>query len=616
MKKEEIKEKYFSCIYCLTPLIIYDPSKDTNNLITKCFKNHEIKYNINDFISFRKEQFKNLENIICDKCQSKKNLSFCNEEKCILCQKCFPKNHKDKNHTVQNLNKIDKCPKHNKDYFYCDECKIIYCKNCGEDHAKHKFYLIKDYFLSENEIIKMQYIINKLETLNQDLNFKIFNSKLKNFNYSELIYNCRHSEISLYMILKEEYLRRFNKSNSFNILFNIRNLILNKFIDIKNISYIDFINQTKTKEEDINNKNLIIKYLTENYINFDNTSYNKEDNISILKDDNNKNLNIKHFLLLKNNNIFIACNVTCFLYDKFMNLKGELKLKDLDEKNIDDKYEIISYIHYKKNNNENINKNIEIIYAFITSTIYEITITKINDSDYTIEKKEFNCKRISYKIDGVIDMPNGDIITCSHMYPVICWRKDNIGHFYEYKILTEQKPYIKNAVNIIHLPNNEFTFTSHSWPSIKFYKYESNNDIYNLIKDIKLNCSSRKNTLVLYKNKILIVGLEYDEICFLNVLNKEIIFKMKGINIKYIFVKNNGEIIIKENYQNFEYGPKINIYTIESEELLFKGVLKNKLQIYIEQIYENKDNQLFISGYEHDFKNVENNINKIYIYNN
>ena len=291
-----------------------------------------------------------------------------------------------------------------------------------------------------------------------------------------------------------------------------------------------------------------------------------------------------------------------------MNLKGEIKL---EEKNKND----ISYIHYKKYNDENISKNAEIIYAFITSTIYEITITTINDNDYTIEKKEFNCKRISYKIDGVIDMPNGDIITCSHMYPVICWRKDKSGNFCEYKIITEDKPYIKNAVNIIHLPNNEFTFTSHSWPSIKFYKYEINKDNYNFIKDIRMNCSSRKKTIALYKNKIIIVGLEWDEICLLNVINKEIIYKMKGLSIKYIFIRNNGEIIIKENYNNFEYGPNANIYKIENGELLFKGVLKRKLQIYIEQIYENKENQLYISGYEHDFKKVEYNINKIYVYN-
>ena len=140
MNKEEIKSKYFSCIYCLTPLIIYNPQIDPLSLKTKCFQNHEINYSIKDFISYRKEQFNYIESITCDKCQSKKNLTFCNEEKIILCNKCFPKLHKDKNHCLHNLNKIDKCPEHNKDFFYCNECKIIYCKNCSQDkHISHKF---------------------------------------------------------------------------------------------------------------------------------------------------------------------------------------------------------------------------------------------------------------------------------------------------------------------------------------------------------------------------------------------------------------------------------------------------------------------------------------------
>ena len=608
MNKEEIKAKYFSCIYCLTPLINFQPSEDPIFLTTKCFEGHIIKYNINDFISYRTEQFNQLENITCDKCQSKKNLSFCNEEKMLLCQKCFSKIHKDKSHKINILSRIDNCPKHNKVYFYCNDCKIIFCKDCNEEHFKfHKFSNIKDFFLSESENEKINYIKNKLNYYNYILKYKIFNSKLNSFNYEDKIYKYRQPEILLYSCLLKEYNRRYNKYNNFNILFNLRKIILEKYEKIKKLSFIDFINETKVPNEFINSKNSMINYLKTNYLNFDNISYNNEDKISILIDSKNMNININYFLLLENNNIFVAGNISCYLFDNLMNLKGEIKLKASDdENNRNDYYKIISFIHYKKYQNQ----NLEIIYAFITSTIYEISIIKKDNNIYSLSKKEYSCKRISHKIDGVIDMHNGDIITCSHMYPVICWRKNILDNFYEHKILTEQKPYIKNAVNIIHLPDDEFCFTSHSWPSITFYKYEHNNDNYKLIKAIKMNCSSIKNTLVLYKDKIIIVGLQFEQICLLNVKNKEIISKIVGINNNYIFCRNCGEIIIKENLFT-------NIYKYEKGEIVYKGIFKNKLQINIDKIVENKKGELFIS--ENDLAGIMNNsgrINKIFIYHN
>ena len=623
MSKEEIKSKYFSCIYCLTPEIKYDPLSEPFILTTKCFKNHEIKYNIKDYINFRKEQFNYLENITCDKCASRKNLSFWSEDKLLLCQKCFPRMQKKKNNIIQYVNKIDKCPTHNKDYFYCKECKIIYCQKCDESnggHKPHKLSLIKDFFLSENEIIRMQYIVSELAQYNFDLKFEIFNTVSNKYkSFYEKIYDIRGDEISLYQIISNEYLRRFNKNNSYNVLFNIRNLILNKYENIRELSYTDFISETKIKEE--NYKNELINYLNKNYVNVGHDSYNDDKNISILKDESNKNMNIKQILLLKNGNIFIASNATCYIYDKFMKLKSEIKLKDLNEQNINDKYQNISYIHYKRYNN---NENIETVYAFITSTIYEINLEINSNNEIIYNLKEYNCKRISYKIDGVIDMPNGDIITCSHMYPVICWRKNTSGsgsgNFYEYKILSSEKPYIKNAINILHLPHDEFVFSSNSWVYLNFHKYQPTNkddkSDYILVKDIRMNCSSKKNTLALYKNEILIVGIERDEIYLLDIKSKEIFSRIKGIEIMYMFVASCGDVIIKQKLQNYEYGPVMNMYKFENGEFLFKGVLKNKLQIYVQQICENEKGDLYIVGNELDFKGTESRIDKIYLYSN
>jgi hypothetical protein len=190
------------------------------------------------------------------------------------------------------------------------------------------------------------------------------------------------------------------------------------------------------------------------------------------------------------------------------------------------------------------------------------------------------------------------------MYPVICWRKDENKKFCEYNVLTEEKPYIKNAINIIHLSDNEFAITSNSWPSLKFYDFKENeknkNEEYKIIKDIRMICSQRKNTLALWNNDVIIVGLDRDGINLVSVKYKEILATVKGINTSYIFVRNNNDIIINELMENYFLATVMKLYKFEKGAFFFKGVLKNKLQIRAKQIIENDKGNLFISefGYE------------------
>jgi hypothetical protein len=398
---------------------------------------------------------------------------------------------------------ITKCPSN---LFYTPEknscskkCEVPYCKLCDkETHSKHEFCNIKEFFLSEKEEQKAQFIIIKLNQINNDLLCKIFNTIINDkLDYSNTIYKYRQSEISLYTLMKNEY--NINKSKNYNLLLNIRNYILKKFESINNLSYIEFIKETKVPEEKIQAKDSLIQYLLgKKYINFDNIPYNDDNNFFILKD-KLYDIYIDHFLLLKND-IFITSGPNCYIYDESMEVKLKFTVGDKNnQKNI-----IISYIHYKKYNEM---ENTEIIYAFITGIIYEVILLKDGKDNYSYEIIEHRNKRISHKVDGVIDMKNGDVIVCSHMYPVICWRKDENKKFFEYKVLTEQKPYIKNAINIIHLSDDEFVTTSNSWPSLKFYLYQGDSDKtkeeYKIIKDIKLHCSKRKNTLALWNKEII-----------------------------------------------------------------------------------------------------------------
>ncbi len=203
------------------------------------------------------------------------------------------------------------------------------------------------------------------------------------------------------------------------------------------------------------------------------------------------------------------------------------------------------------------------------------------------------------------------------MYKVICWRKDKKGNFIEYKILKKKKPYIKNAINIIHLPNNEFAFTSHSWPSLKIYKKDENENIgYTLLKDMRMYCSSKKNTLALYQDKILFICLEGEKIILFDVKNKEIISIINGINVNNIFIRKNGDIIIRECFKNFHFRPIINIYQFKDGEFSYKGVFEKKVQIYINEMKENDKGELFFIGDENYFHIDETSTFKIYLIKN
>ena len=594
---ENIRTKFFSCIYCLYPRITYNPSENPNELTTKCFLNHENKYNVNDYVSLKTEQIDVLSKLKCDKCESRKNMTYCSDEKTFLCQKCFPKNHKDKTHKLYELNKIDNCPTHKKDFLYCKKCDIVYCKICSnEAHLNHEFCPMKNFFIREEDEQKVLCTIIKLNQMNNDLLSKIFNTSTNEQIYKDTIYQYRQAEISLYTLIKNEY-NSVNKSKNYNVLFNIRNHILNKYESIKNLSYIDFIKETKIPQEKNESKELLIKFLVDkNYINFDSSSYLDESNIITLKD-KSQDLYIDHFLLLKNG-VFITSGSNCYIYNESMELKSQFKLGESNNNNL-----IVSYIHYQKYNSD---INTEVIYAFITGVIYEIILSKEKNDEYVYNILEHRNKRISHKVDGVIDMKNGDVIICCHMYPVICWRKDENKKFIEYSVLTEEKPYIKNAINIIHLSDNEFVTTSNSWPSLKFYEFKEDakekNGEYKVIKDIKMICSTRKNTLALWNNDTIIVGLDRDGICLVSAKYKEIIATVKGIDASYIYVRKNNDIIINEMMENYFLATVMKLYKFEKGEFIFKGVLKNKLQIRAKQIMENDQGNLFISEFGNETK--------------
>ena len=596
-----------SCIYCLFPKIIFDPSISLSNLTTKCFLGHQIDYNIDDYITLKNKQNEYIENTKCDKCKAHKdNMTYCSDEKLFICAKCLPKEHKDKDHNLYDLTKIDICPTHKKDYLYCKNCDAIFCKFCdaNETHLKHEFCNIKNYFLNQSEEELIQCIIIKLNKINNDFQYNIFNSNLNEIDYSNTIFKYRQSEINLYNLIFKDYKR--NKSKNFNSLFNVRNCILKKYSNINNLSYIDFIKETKIPDEKEESKNSLIKHLIEhNYINFESSSYNDDKNILTLKDKNNPSLYIDHFLILKDA-IFIVSGFNCLLYNMSMELICQFKPEELNN----DKNILISHIHLKKYNDIN---NTEIIYAFIPHIIYEIILSKDEKGNYTYKIIKHENKRVSHKVDGVIDMKNGDLIICCHMYPVICFRKNQNNIFEEYTSLTDEKPYIKNAVNIIHLSDDEFVTTSNSWNCLIFHKYQENNDNkgsdYQIIKEIKLNCSKKTNTLSLLKNEIIIVGLDRDGICLISAKYKEIVSTIKGIDSSYIFVRSNEEIIINEVLENYYLATICKVYKIENEELCFKGLLKSKFQFRVKQIMENSDKNLFIS----EFGNSKEKYSYIYV---
>ena len=62
-------------------------------------------------------------------------------------------------------------------------------------------------------------------------------------------------------------------------------------------------------------------------------------------------------------------------------------------------------------------------------------------------------------------------------------------------------------------------------------------------------------------------------------------------------MRNNNDIIINEIMENYFLATAMKIYRFEKGEIMFKGILKNKLQIKSKQIMENNKGNLFISEY-------------------
>jgi len=229
------KEYYIRCPKCQN-LSIFNINKNNNNKynisLNNCINNHEYNnLSINEFINYQ-----NNIKIKCDICKNDRilyndNFYICSCGK-YICKLCLEK-HSIKNHYIIEYNRrYDTCNKHGKKYIsYCNDCKLNLCEKCEGKHYK-----------SKHKIIIYKMIINKIrkEEIEKDLkeNIKKIKAYKKEINilheiYNNVMINYKNDLDDYINTIKDilYFLDNLKNYETINNVINFKLEILNKDID-------------------------------------------------------------------------------------------------------------------------------------------------------------------------------------------------------------------------------------------------------------------------------------------------------------------------------------------------------------------------------------------------
>ena len=349
----KLKEMYYNCTECSSPIEILYINEKTNIIEFKCSINKHIKkLSIKEYM----EKMKNFNN---------KNI---NDEVCIV-------------------------DNHNKKYeFYCLDCNKHLCKECikTRDHINHSKKIIIEIQPNEKELKIMENVIkyceDKINNLVKDKFNKIkemnnkkkeSENKLKEKNEFQIKEDTIQMEKELH-IKDDEYL--LNKPN-------IKDKYENEINEIKNKYKATADNNKKIYEKELSDlndkyKRKIKRYNYDEYI--ENTEYLKK-LIEIIYNTYN----------VYNNNYYNSININTLLISIFNN---RIYVKD----DLNKEYENIIKIKIGKINNNNYNKN-KIKYNNNLDNIISFDIDKTIFSFFN-EKKKLEIVRYNKRIQNSLDI--------------------------------------------------------------------------------------------------------------------------------------------------------------------------------------------------------------------
>ena len=461
IKKEEKIEKgkpneitypdSFICFKC-QEIVNITLNPDSLTVNTNCKNGHNIQnIPINDFIT-KNSLIKN-EHIICSGCRKnfeKKNFLFLCSCNLIICKNCISSKNHNTHTQIQYSQKNYFCPLHKKAFTcFCNNCNKNICNDCINAHVEHKDKIIyfKNIIPTEKEIKNYKNGLEKIkmskEKFNRDVDrfLELLKEKRNDFN----------KKADNFIQIQKDIIDKLNNKETLNFenISNIKNINIDKNLFDNYLKLENNFNKkgkfllnlfspeiTQTPKYKIKNeiKNFEIKG---NKVVEKKYEINKEININIFSEKNNKEKNNFNIICTNINNIFINNSMGNNKINPEQARNPDQKLKDL--KNIDNNTK-----NQEEVNKENIKHNGNTKSKVKPKDQKQIpkkfeVIQKIENCEKQFEKKEERC------------------ITCFALLQnnrIIITFKGGIIKFYEF---TKKKDEIL-LIELIRLEEDEYCF--------------------------------------------------------------------------------------------------------------------------------------------------------------
>jgi len=570
------------CPQCCSICLLDSFNISEEKFVIKCENQHENIFN--SFNEFSAHVIKNLNKIICNKCQCDttpdlNNMERCNECFLIFCKNCISE-HKEKHENSMELDKIDTfCYRHNlrNDYFNNDT-KYHICKKCYDEQTKDKF------LINYEDYLKTEELFADIDSI--DERHKHFENEMQ--NYKKLMKSIDDWEKSL--------LNKLNKlKNSLNNYYDLKKAIIEHLFNDDNYDKYNNNFYVLSNYEMFTDLNQIESFV--GVANFD-IKKNKDKNFVqksgiflnlindfLIKSQDIKQDKIRNLLLEKNRN-----NI------KKEEEKSKLKLSDMKSKNkykftndikcftvINEKYIIlgcdkgeVNIYESKTSNNENaISKKLSIKeFKNPIKFICEIdnNIIAISDKIGNIKIIEFNEDATNYSLIQEIKSEENKTVHTMIYLPILSYYKNrhhfcmaNRNNIFIYKSNKQPKNLFilkenyHDTIQEISIEQPTFIFQeSNTLPKESLQNNQNNNDL------LSFNLINKKNIYFQIYSLIEINEKYIAAACF----NSE----DNSYSIKFFDVNNNFELKKSINTKAISGGSYI-MNLVENRKVLVIGCI-------------------------------------------
>ena len=613
----------FLCFKC-QEIVNIKLNPDSLTINTNCKNGHETQnIPINDFVN--KNSLIKKGYIPCSSCKKnfeKKNFLFLCSCNLIICKNCINSRKHNTHSQIQYSQKNYFCPLHKKAFTsFCNNCNKNICYDCVADHLQHKDKIIyfKNIIPTEKEIRNYKNGLEKIkmakEKFNRDVDgfLELFKEKRNEFNkkadnliqvQKDIIEKMNNKEILNYENINNFKNMNLDKNLFDNYLkiennFNKKGKFLLNLFDPEDIQAPKYKIKKEVKNIEIKGNKIVEKKL----------EINKEININIFSEKNNKEIKNFNIICTNINNIFINNSMGNHkskqekVQNQSQKLKGlknvdnnsnnqeeekkeniipngntKSKVKTKDQKKIAKKFEVIQKIEncekkFEKKEERCITcftllQNNRIVITFKGGIIKFFEFTKKKNEILLIELVRL--EEDEYCFNYAIELQDRNVAACSEDGTVKIFKllfDENIDQ--KIKMIQLIKEMNNDPIYIIKELENQ-SLALGCWKNILIYQKASE---YELINKIKLD-EYTFSILEISPNEIIASHTESKSLTGHNLNNYQF------YSIKNVESNENTNIICK--YQNkrdiifVAYDKGINIVSIV-KKMLIKNIVLNEI---------------------------------------